>query len=297
MKCAAIRPLSLQAMRNKIAHSVLALSATLLAACAAPPESGPIPPGIAQKGLVFERSLPSELPAESAAFPGSQFVLISPDNVAGMFVPLPFVADAVAGAWHHHAAVRLAQHYQDIDPFDIVRKSMAGSPLLAQAGGIKAMPFAYLVDCSDGRYRVALVTRMQEGNWTGRYMVHLPASYGEADIAAAGAGTVARLRQDMEQAASDLRMLIERDARRELSHTLYHADVGSLHLACSNISGVVTPTVMLARHAAIVDETSTHLIVRAGGDLRQSGPSGGLMFGLHYLRKDQLHTFRRNPGP
>jgi len=37
--------------------------------------------------------------------------------------------------------------------------------------------------------------------------------------------------------------------------------------------------------------------VRAGGDLRQSGPSGGLMFGLHYLRKDQLHTFRRNPGP
>lgn len=271
----------------------LALTGTV-SACATKQPSTPVPPDLAREGLRIERSLPKELPAESSPVPGSQFVLISTDNAAGMLVPVPFVAEAVVGAINQHEANRLAQKYAALDPYAIVRSAMKDSPMLAGDSAPTVLhPLAYVVNCSDDVSRIALVARVQSASWDGRYLVHLPTTYPHATLLEGKQDALEALRSDLTEGAAVLRSLIERDARGELSRSLYKADVGSMNLACSNLSGVVSARLMQALNTDVVEEGSDYLVVRIAGDAKESGPLGGLMFGLHYLRKDQLHTLRR----
>lgn len=271
----------------------IAALAGILAGCATRQASTPLPDTVARQGLTVERSLPHDLPDESARFPGSQFVLISTDSVAGLLMPVPFVAEAVAGALNQHEANALAKRYASVDPYAIVSTAMQGSALLRPAGGVVLHPLAFLVDCSDARYRVALAARMQSGAWTGSYMVHLPTTYPHAALVAGGADAIAPMRTEMAAAAATLRRLIEQDARGEFARPLYKADVGSLYLACSTVSGVVSPRLIRSVDTDVVEEGSDYVVVRMAGKITDSGPLGGLMFGLHYLRKDQLDTFKR----
>lgn len=265
-----------------------------LAGCATKEASTPLPNTIAREGLTIQQSLPADLPDESSRLPGSQFVLISTDNVAGLLMPVPFVAEAVAGALNQHEANALARRYASVDPYAIVSTAMQGSPLLRSGSSVVLHPLAFLVDCSDARYRVALTARMESGAWKGSYMVHLPTTYKHATLVAGGADAIAPMRTEMAAAAVILRRLIEQDARGELTRPLYTADVGSLHLACSTVSGVLSAKLIRSIHTDVVEEGSDYVVVRMAGKLTDSGPLGGLMFGLHYLRKDQLDTFRRN---
>lgn len=272
----------------------LALLIGALGGCASKPQSMPVPQAVVEQGYVIERSLPKDLPAESSRFPDSQFVLISTDSAAGLLVPVPFVAEAVVGALNQHEANALARKYASVDPYAIVSAAMQGSPLLSKGkNGVILHPLAYIVDCSDQQYRVALVARIQSGSWNGRYMVHLPTSYRHAALVEGKAEALAPMRTEMAQAAVTLRRLIEQDARGELTTPLYKADIGSMHLACSTLSGMVSAKLMQALNTDVVEEGSDYLVVRIAGKLTESGPLGGLMFGLHYLRKDQLHTFRK----
>lgn len=272
----------------------LVLAAALLAGCASMRQSTAPAPQLLRDGVVLERSLPAELPAESAAFPGSQLVLVSTDSAAGLLVPVPFVADAVLAAVRQHQAHALGASFKAIDPYASMQQAMAGSPLLSADGkGLALRPLAYLVDCSDAQYRLALVARIDTPHWMGRYMAHLPTTLPRAALQGEGSRLPAALPQEMAQAAGILRTLLERDARGELDQVLYRADVGSYHLACSTISGMLSPKLMLARNAAVVEDGADHIIVRVAGDPSHSGPTGGLLYGLHYLRKDQLHTLQR----
>lgn len=274
--------------------AIVTLLAAMLAGCATRQASTPLPEPLARQGLAIERSLPKELPDESSPFPGSQLVLISTDSAAGMLVPVPFVAEAVVGAINRHEASQLAARYAALDPDAILRSAMQGSPVLARgAPGAVLHPLAYIVNCSDDLSRVALVARVQSASWDGRYMVHLPTTYPHAALVKGEADALAALRGDMVRGATVLRRMIEQDARGELSRPLYKADVGSMNLACSSVSGLVPARLMLAPNTDVVEEGSDYVIVRSSGDTRASGALGGLMFGLHYLRKDQLHTFRR----
>jgi hypothetical protein len=272
----------------------VAVLISALAACATKAASTPLPGAVAREGLRIDRSLPADLPDESARLPNSQFVLISTDNVAGLLMPVPFVAEAVAGALNQHEANALAKRYASVDPYAIVSTAMQGSPLLRTGGGVVLHPLAFLVDCSDARYRVALAARMASGSWNGSYMVHLPTTYSHAALAEGGAAAIAPMRGEMAAAAVTLRRLIEQDARGELTRPLYTADVGSLHLACSTVSGVVSARLIRSVNTEVVEEGSDYVVVRMAGKLTDSGPLGGLMFGLHYLRKDQLDTFKRH---
>lgn len=98
------------------------------------------------------------------------------------------------------------------------------------------------------------------------------------------------MKRELEVAAVILRRLIDSDAAGDFKAAQYHADVGSLHLACAKVAGLVSANLLLARNAEVVEDDTEHVVVRIAGDLSQTGPSGGLMYGLHYLRKDQLHT-------
>lgn len=275
------------------AVAVIAALACGLSGCVSLQTSTPFPAG---RHIALENKLPEDLPQHSSRFPGSEFVLIPQDSAVGMVVPVPFVTDAVLDSVHGREAGEMAKRFASIDPYTIVQQVMTGSSLLAN-GGIATQPFAYMIDCKDERYRMALVARMRDQAWTGRYVVHLPSTYSRDDIATANPAVLARMGQELKDAASILRRMLERDAHGELTQPLYHADVGSFNLACSDVGGLLPATLLLSRNAAVVEEDEQHILIRGKGDMKQAGAAGGLLFGLHYLRKDQLHTFKRLPAP
>jgi hypothetical protein len=71
------------------------------------------------------------------------------------------------------------------------------------------------------------------------------------------------------------------------------AEVGSLHLVGGKSAGLLSPTMVRAKDAEVIEETADHVIVRLPGFMGQPGTSGGLFFGVHVLRKDQLRTFKK----
>ncbi|WP_374581071.1 hypothetical protein [Pseudoduganella sp.] len=272
----------------------LGLISLALAGCTSMRASTPPAPQLLRDGVVLERSLPAELPAESTPFPGSQMVLVSTDSAAGLLVPVPFVTDVVMSAVHKQDARSLGASLKALDPYQTMAKAMGGSAMLSADGkGVALRPLAYLVDCSDAQYRLAMVARIDTPQWMGRYMTHLSTTLPRSALHGEDPALAGKLQTEMGQAASILRSMLERDARGELSAVLYRADVGSYHLACSTISGVLSPKLMLARNAEVVEDAADHIIVRVMGDPSHSGPTGGLLYGMHYLRKDQLHTLER----
>lgn len=271
---------------------ILAAILLLLSGCSSLRTSTPFPSG---QHIFIENKLPDELPARSSRFPGSQFVLVPQDSAIDMLVPVPFVTDLVLDSVHAHQAESLAQRYARIDPYKIVQKAMSDSSLI-DPNGIRTQPFAYLIDCKDDRYRMALVARMREKEWVGRYVVHLPSTFTPDEISTAKQETIDEMGQQLNEAAAILRRMIEEDARGKLTAPLYHANIGSFNLACSDVGGLLPAKLLLLRNAVVVEDDDEHLIVRGTGDMNQSGAGGGLLFGLHYLRKNQLHTFDRLPG-
>ena len=271
------------------------LAAILLTGCSTIRQSTAPTPGALAAGIVLDRTMPAELPKESTPVPDSQFILISTESALGLLVPVPFVTEAATALMHHRDARQLGARYAKVEPYAVLQQAMAGSTLLSKDGnGIKLHPLAYLLDCDDQQFRVALVARMQSAGWTGRYMTHLPSTYASAALKEASPALLDKMRGEMLLGAAALRGMMEKDARGELSKVLYRADVGTLHLACTRVAGMLSPELVLARNAAIVEEGPDYIIARAAGDYQLPGPSGGLMFGLHYLRKDQLHTFRKH---
>ncbi|SHN05910.1 hypothetical protein SAMN05192549_10499 [Duganella sacchari] len=269
----------------------------LLSACSAVRHGMPMPPEVSAKGLVLKRALPEQMPEQSAPVPGSQLVLVPSENAAGMLVPIPFVSELAIGAYNQSQASGLGKHYAALDVFGIVQGTMADSPLLRNGGSkISLYPIVYLAECSDGQYRLSLAGRIESGGWVGRYVAHLPTTYGDTELAAAAPSTITTMQRELQAAALTLRQLIESDARGDFGKAQYRADLGSLHLACARVGGLVSADLMLARDAEVVEEDAGHVVVRIAGDLSQAGPSGGLMYGLHYLRKQQLHTFKKKPG-
>ena len=53
------------------------------------------------------------------------------------------------------------------------------------------------------------------------------------------------------------------------------ADVGSLHLNCGKVGGLVSPTLLLARGAQVLEDGADHIVLRTAGDLAQTISSVG----------------------
>ena len=54
----------------------------------------------------------------------------------------------------------------------------------------------------------------------------------------------------------------------------------------------VSPNLMVVRGAEVIEESADTVLVRMPGDVSHAAALGGLFFGVHLLRKDQLHTFK-----
>jgi hypothetical protein len=273
-----------------------------LAGCASVQESKPLGSEVSSKGVVLVRALPAPLPSGAVAIPGSQFIIINADSaaleLADMLNPIPFVTDLAKDGLHRHAAEGYRARYQHLDPFVIAAQRLAGSALLSQrADALPLKPFVYMVEGSDGRWRLSLTFRVDGSGWLGRFMYHLPSTYTGSEIKEAGALTQQTLRRELEAGSDLLRELMERDARGDLKGDGTRAEFGSYYVVGSNLMGMVPARLMHFPDAEVLESGDDHVILRSRGDLHADAGGGALAFGVHYFRKDQLHDFKLTHGP
>jgi hypothetical protein len=269
----------------------------LLAGCAQTRHSTALSPELLRSGIRLQRSLPEVLPGGAQVLPQAQLVLLPGESAAGMLMPVPFVAGAIGTAMDRIEAASEARQLAGIHPFALAQQAWQGSPLVSTSpDALVLQPFAFLQACVDDRYRVALVHQLSRGDWAGRYTVHLRSSYDSASFHRVTPALLQTLETEMREGSAILRQLVERGARGELrvgtGGTVRRVDVGSLHLVGNRVAGLVSPTVVLARGAELIEQGDAHVLVRMDGDPAQPASAGGLFFGVHWLRKDQLHTFR-----
>ena len=139
---------------------------------------------------------------------------------------------------------------------------------------------------------MALIYQISQGEWVARYTTHLRTTYGDDKFHRVTPVVLQSLQSEMAEGAFMLRDLVERGARGELRPSGVRVDVGSLHLVGGCSGGWMSPTLVVARDGDLIEEGSDHILVRLAG-VPSMPASGGLFFGVHRLRKDQLHTFRR----
>ncbi len=250
-------------------------------------------PALGRSRIALKRSLPSVLPSGAQVLPGLQLVLLPGESAAGMFVPVPFLAGVIAGAIDRSEATSESAQLAGVDPYTLAHDAWQGSALLGDsADAMVLQPFAFLQACVDDRYRVALVHQLSRGDWIGRYTVHLRSSYDSESFHRVTPALLKTLETEMQEGSTVLRSLVERAARGDLRGGDVRVDLGSLHLVGNRAAGLVAPTLVLARAAELIEEDAEHVLVRIDGDPSQPASAGGLFFGVHRLRKDQLHTFR-----
>jgi hypothetical protein len=269
----------------------------LLAGCAQTRRSTALAAELGRSGIRLQRSLPTVLPSGAQVLPQEQLVLLPGESAAGMLVPVPFLAEAIGGAMDRSEAATEAAQLASIDPYALAHRAWQGSALLADVAGGAAdalvlQPFAFLQACVDDRYRIALVHQLSRGDWVGRYTVHLRSSYASASFHRVTPALLQTLQAEMGDGSATLRGLVERAARGDLRSKNTRVDLGSLHLVGNRAAGLVAPTLVLARGAELIEEDEEQVLVRIDGDPSQPASAGGLFFGVHRLRKDQLHTFR-----
>ncbi len=275
-------------------HLVTTVAASLLmAGCAQTRQSTALAPGSLGAGIRLQRSLPGVLPGGAQPLPGRQLVLLPAESAAGMLVPVPFLSGAIAGAMDRSEAAAEAEQLAGIDPHELAQKAWQGSALLSDAGEAHLLQaFAFLQACVDDRYRVALVHQLSRGDWMGRYTVHLRTSYDSETFHRVTPALRQTLQAELREGSAVLRGLVERAARGELRGGKRRVDIGSLHLVGHRVGGLVAPTVVVARGAELIEEDDEKVLVRIDGDPSKPASAGGLFYGVHRLRKDQLHTFR-----
>jgi hypothetical protein len=271
----------------------VAAAGMLLAGCAQTRRSTALAPELGRAGIRLQRSLPTVLPSGAQVLPKTQLVLLPAESAAGLLVPVPFLAEAVAGALDRSEAATEAAQLATIDPYAQAQQVWQGSPLMGDAAdALTLQPFAFLQACVDDRYRIALVHQLSGGDWVGRYTVHLRSSYDSASFHRVTPALLQSLRNEMLEGSTALRGLVERAARGELQSRKARVDLGSLHLVGNRTAGMLAPTLVLARAAELIEEDDEQVLVRIDGDPSKPASAGGLFFGVHRLRKDQLHTFR-----
>lgn len=280
-------------MSLRLASATL-LCSLWLAACSAMQASVPLSGDALQKGLTVSKSLPEALPDQAKPVPHTQFVLLPEENAVGLLMPVPFVAEAITSALNSHTAQSFEERLAPVDPYRIALQTLQDRPYWRATGGyLTLQPFVTLQECSDDRYRLTLIYHLSGPGWVGRYLYHVPNTYSPEQIKQPSAEVLNAVRADLLAGAGELNQLIERGGRGELKSHGQDVEVGSLNLVGGKPSGFIPASLIYVHHADLIEETDSQVLVRIAGDMTQATSAGGLFFGVHVLRKDQLHTFKK----
>lgn len=281
-------------MLLRLASAAL-LCSLWLGGCASVQTSVPLSPGALRQGVTVAKTLPEALPDNAKPVPHTQFVLLPEDSAMGLLMPIPFVAEAITSAVNRHAAQSLEDPLLSVDPYRITLDSLRDRPYWRADGGLLTLqPFVTLQECSDQQYRLALVYHLSGRDWVGRYHYHLANTYTPAQIKNPSPAVLAAVRSELQAGAAQLTQLIERGSRGELIPQGRTVQVGSLHLVGGKAAGLISPELLVVHDADLIEETDQQVLVRLAGNMGQASSAGGLFFGVHLLRKDQLHTFKKS---
>lgn len=267
---------------------------TFFAGCVSIKPSTPVKQNGLEQGVAVMRDLPKKLlPGRSTLVPDSRYVFILPDSAATLLVPVPFIGDAVVDQVHQHTSASYKDKFTAADPYDYAVKSLQKTTLYRpENAAYKLYPYVVVQEGFDNVYRVSLVYHLEGNNWVGRYLYHLPTIYPKAQFVNTPPTEIQSLQKELAEGADILLTLMQKDETGTLVSNGKKASLGSLFIVGSKISGLVSPTVLAYPNTEIVDEGPDYVIARGAGDIKADGQSGGMLFGVHYFHKNQLHTYK-----
>lgn len=261
----------------------------------------PIHDELLGKGITIARSLPDSLPDKTSVVSGTQYVVINADSkviaYASWVNPIPYLSVAsgfIVEQWEKLHANKLKDHITQVDPYLIAIERMAESPILSKrADALKLIPFVYMMESEDQKYRLSLVFRIDGEDWVGRYMYHLPTMYTFDEMKSDNQKSIETLRREITEGCERLRNILEKDVRGEWKTKDSKAEIGSYFLAGTSPYSDIFGDKTIYKDVDILEDGKDYLIIRAKGDLDAPGNDGALIFGVHYFRKDQLYTFTK----
>jgi hypothetical protein len=284
--------------RNTLTILVTFYAVISISGCASV-ETPSSPPAADRHIVEITRSFPSELPKGSSRFEDTQLFFVHADQAsefaASLLVPIPFITDAIVDSSKDKAAEKLEKEYQSVSVYEITQQELGRQrSLKAGSGGYRLYPMLFIEECYDDLYRLSLAYQVESGGWFGRYYYHLPFTLPREDIGAPSPEELNSIGEQLHTGARRLLDIIASDFDGKLVASGNQATVGSLYIVGSKVSGIASPLLMKYRNAEILKETDTSVIVRLPGDPGADAKSGGMSYGVHFFRKDQLHTFDRN---
>lgn len=269
---------------------LFAVSIFFLTSCVAMKDSNP-PPQNTIKKFSISAQLPT-LPSGSRLIPDTHFAVIFADSAATLLVPVPFVGDAVVGAINSSKSESYKEHYVGIDILALAENAFKNSEFYSdEPQKTQLFPVAYIQESFDDVFRISLAIEVDSDTWVGRYLYHVPTHIPVADIKNPSPLEVDTLKTELAVGMQKLAELIARDLRGELNSTGKTVDFGSYYIYGSNLGGLITPSVMHLSDGQLIEEGSDYVIFRHSGDPSVAGNAGALLFGVHYFKKNQLHTF------
>ncbi|HSC67182.1 MAG TPA: hypothetical protein VLC79_05810 [Cellvibrio sp.] len=263
-----------------------------LGACISMKQSTAVTSNGFEQGISIVHSLPKALPGGVSPVPGVPYVFILPDSAATLLVPVPFIGEAVVSQVHQSTSNAYKNKFASADPYYYAFDSLQKTPFYkADNAPYKLYPYVVIQQGFDDVYRASLVYHIEGPNWVGRYLYHLPTTYPKAQFVNTPPAEIKSLQQELSSGADQLTELLKRDDVGKLAPHGKKAKLGSLFIVSSKIAGLVSPEVLAYPNIDIVEEASNYVIARIAGDIKTDGQSGGMMFGIHYFHKNQLHTY------
>lgn len=277
--------------------SGLLVMALLLGACMSNKQSTAVKERGYEQGINVVHQLPKAIPGRSSPIPGISYLFILSESVATELVPVPFIGEVVEDKVHQSASNAYKDKFTDADPYQYALASLQQTPFYkADNAAYKLYPYVIIQQSFDDIYRASLVFHIESSDWTGRYFYHLPTTYPKADFINTPPSEIKSLQQELAAGAEQLVNLLKRDDAGTLASRGNKATVGSLFLVSGRISGLVSPTIMAYPGVDIVEDSGDHVIARIVGNIKGDGQEGGLLFGVHYFYKNQLHTYKIKTG-
>ncbi len=259
-------------------------------------ENTPIP---SQPNLKVSISsdIPKSIPSDAKFIPNTHFAMIFADSAATMLMPVPFIGTAIESEIKTQKSNSYEQHYASIDIMQHAKKALSQSNFYTSTpSSMQLYPIAYIQECIDDVFRITLAfhleskTKTKTKTWQGRYLYHVPFKIPADDIEKPTEEELSILTNEIEKGFSILTGLIERDITDSLKSTNQLVDFGSLYIYGSRLGGIASPYMMHLPDGQLIEEGQDYVIFRHSGDMTVAGTAGALLFGVHYFKKDQLHT-------
>ena len=271
----------------------------LLQGCSSPTASTSLAKANPVGQITVMHALPAAIPSGGSSFAGSQYVFVQAESAALMLNPIPSVGELAVEAYNKSTTSHYKDEFIGVDPYQITAELSKNQPLFSSASsgngnGTPASLYPYVViqEGADDVYRMSLIFQLEEPGWTGRYLYHLPTRIPVQDIKKPSQAELEKFRAELTSGAEVLLGLIERDKAGQLESSGKKVDIGSYYLVGSKVAGLISPDIMVFPNEELVEESADHVILRCSGKPTDDAHAGGLLFGVHYFAKDQLHSYK-----